>query len=1030
MPPLTTDWSALRARLRSPAGPTAWRSLEDLVETPEVHAMLAREYPTALLEWEAGRLDRRRFLSLMGASLALAGLSACAPQPLETIVPYVRQPESLVPGKPLQYASAMVLGGYALPILVETHLGRPTKIEGNPEHPASRGASDALAQASVLELYDPDRSQVVTHLGEIRTWQSCVKQLVEAGKAQRAIGGAGLRILTETVTSPTLARQIAALLTEMPRARWHQYEPESCDSSRLGVHHAFGAWLETRYDLPLADVILTLDADLLGSGPGWIRHARDFARRRQLRAGALTATGRGASGMNRLYAIESMPTVTGTFADHRIPAPAGVVARFAIAVANELGLPGVERPALPAELLRAAHVIARDLRAHPSASLVVAGETQPPALHALVTAMNESLGNLGTTVITTDPVPARPENQLASIAELARDLAVGAVDVLVILGANPVYTAPADLDFKAALARAKLSVHLGLYADETAERCHWHVPRAHALESWSDARAEDGTVTIVQPQIAPLYQGKSDHEVLAALAGTPDLKGLELVRATTRGFLPAGTDFETFWRRALHDGFVAGTARPPRVLTLLPETAAGAAREILAAQPPTGDVLEVNLRIDPALHDGRFANLGWLQELPRPWTRLTWDNAALVAPATAEALGVRNEDVVRIRTVDGREVEAPIWVLPGHAERSLTLHLGYGRKKSGRVGQGVGVDAYPLRTTRHPWTLPGAAIMKTGAVHRLATTQTHHRMEGRALARSGTLADFRADPRFLASPSHGAEGEPGEGHGIGSGHGGNVGGGHPPSLFPGFPPGENAWGLIVDLGSCHGCNACVVACQAENNIPIVGKDEVLNGREMHWIRIDRYFTGELDRPEIEQQPVLCMHCEQAPCEVVCPVAATTHSPEGLNEMTYNRCVGTRYCANNCPYKVRRFNFYPYADQKTPVLDLLRNPDVTVRSRGVMEKCTYCVQRINQARIQAAKEERPIRDGEVVTACQQACPTQAIVFGNLADPSSEVARLRRDPLNYGLLTELGTRPRTSYLARIRNPNPELAAKSPA
>jgi molybdopterin-containing oxidoreductase family iron-sulfur binding subunit len=715
-----------------------------------------------------------------------------------------------------------------------------------------------------------------------------------------------------------------------------------------------------------------------------------------------------------------------------------VVARFAIAVADELGLPGLDRPELPAELERAVPVIARDLRAHPSASLVVAGETQPPAVHALAAAMNVALGSVGITVITTDPVPARPESQLASIADLARDLAAGTVDVLLIVGGNPVYTAPADLDFKAALARAKLSLHLGLYADETAERCHWHVPQAHALESWSDARAEDGTVTIVQPEIAPLYQGKSAHELLAALAGNPDVNGLDLVRATARDFMPAGGDFESFWRRSLHDGFVAGTARAPRVRSLTPETAAAAAREILAAEPAVGDALEVNLRIDPAIHDGRFANLGWLQELPRPWTRLTWDNAAHVAPATAEALGVRNEDMVRIRTTDGREVEAPIWILPGHAERAVTLHLGYGRTQCGRVGDRVGVDIYPLRTTSHPWILPGATIMKTGEVHRLATTQIHHRMEDRALARSGTIADYVADPHLPAAGGHAAGGEATEGHAAGGhateGHAdesqgstGHSPAGPPPSLFPGFPPGENAWGLVIDLGSCHGCNACVVACQAENNIPIVGKDQVLNGREMHWIRIDRYFTGELDRPGIEQQPVLCMHCEQAPCEVVCPVAATTHSPEGLNEMTYNRCVGTRYCANNCPYKVRRFNFYPYADHQTPVLDLLRNPDVTVRSRGVMEKCTYCVQRINQVRITAAKEERPIRDGEVVTACQQACPTQAIVFGNLADPSSEVARWRSDPLNYGLLTELGTRPRTTYLARLRNPNPELAPK---
>jgi molybdopterin-containing oxidoreductase family iron-sulfur binding subunit len=660
-------------------------------------------------------------------------------------------------------------------------------------------------------------------------------------------------------------------------------------------------------------------------------------------------------------------------------------------------------------------------------------------VHALAAVINDALGNLGRTAIVTEPVVAHAQDQLASITELARDLAAGAVDVLLVLGGNPVLTAPADLDFAAGLAKAKLSIHHGLYADETAERCQWHVPAAHALESWGDARAFDGTITIVQPEIAPLYQGKSAHEILAALDGTPDVSGLELVRTTARSYLPPGVNFEAGWRQALHDGFVAGTALPASPMALAAGAAAAVPREVLtlaavgAKGTPTG--LELNLRLDPALHDGRFANLGWLAELPRPWTRLTWDNALLMSPATATELQVRNEEVVTVRAlapIAGKgefriapeaeaEVTAPVWVLPGHAEQSLTLHLGYGRSRSGRVGQGVGVNAYPLRTTRHPWTLQAIAIEKTGRTHRLATTQIHHRMEGRDLVRSGTLANYAADPHFLGA-GHG-------GHAAGQdGHAGEEGG-QPPSLYPGFPRGENAWGLTIDLGSCHGCNACVVACQAENNIPVVGKDQVLNGREMHWIRIDRYFTGPIENPGIEQQPVLCMHCEQAPCEVVCPVAATTHSPEGLNEMTYNRCVGTRYCANNCPYKVRRFNFYGYSDMHTPVLELGRNPDVTVRSRGVMEKCTYCVQRINQARITAAREERPIREGDVRTACQDACPTRAIVFGNLADPNSEASRWRADPLNYGVLTELGTRPRTTYLARLRNPNPELEPARP-
>ncbi len=996
------DLAAIRERLRQAQGPEYWRSLDELAGSAAFADLLQREFPRAAAVWDEG-VSRRRFLSLMGASLALAGVAACSPRQIEKIVPYVKQPEDLVPGKPLYFATAMTLGGYAAGVLVESHTGRPTKVEGNPDHPASRGATDLYAQASLLSLYDPDRAQGVTKRGELSTWKLFTEEMAAAMTALRALKGAGLCILTETVTSPTLSGQIESLLAEMPAARWVQYEPAARDACRAGARQAFGRAVDVRFDIARARAILALDSDFLASGPGALEYARAFAAARRFSAAEAEPR------MNRLYAVESMPTATGSIADHRFALPASAIETFALAVAAELGVAGVTRPALPPELEPAVTAIARDLALNRGASLVVAGDTLPHDVHVLVHGINAALENLGSTMLITDPVPARPGGQIAALEALTAELAAGKVDLLLILGGNPVYTAPADIDFAAAMTKARLSVHLSLYADETAENCHWHLPEAHYLEAWSDARAYDGTHSIVQPLIEPLYSGKSAHEVVAALAGLPDAKGMDLVRAAMRRLYPQATDFEAFWRRSLHDGVVPGSAFAPRGVAVDQNAVRDSALALAERQRQGGDSgrLELNIRLDPTVHDGRFANNAWLQELPKPWTRLTWDNAVHVSPRTAEALGVTNEDVVTL-SAGGRRVTGPVWILPGHADGAVTIHLGYGRRRSGRVGDGTGFDAYALRTSGAPWHLPGVTVEKTRGRHRLASTQDHHSMEGRPFVRSATLAEFRAHPEFAR--------EMGE---------------DPPTeltLYPGFEYKGNAWGMVIDLGACLGCNACVVACQAENNIPIVGKEHVLNGREMHWIRIDRYFGGDLDAPVIDQQPVLCMHCEQAPCEPVCPVTATAHSDEGLNDMAYNRCIGTRYCSNNCPYKVRRFNYLQYTDKKTPVLDLLRNPDVTVRNRGVMEKCTYCVQRINQARIAAERESRPIRDGEAVTACQQVCPTRAIVFGNLNDPESAVAKRRRDPRTYGILTELNTRPRTTYLAKLTNPNPELEAAS--
>ncbi|PYT33708.1 MAG: molybdopterin oxidoreductase [Acidobacteria bacterium] len=993
------DLESARERLSRSRGREFWRSLEELSGDPAFQDLLHREFPRHASEWEEG-LDRRRFLQLAAASLALAGLSACTRQPLEAIVPYVKLPEEIVPGRPRFFATAATLGGYATGLLVESHEGRPTKIEGNPDHPASLGATDVFAQALVLGLYDPDRSQLLLELGEIRTWNAFVQRLQAALRAQQSQGGAGIRILTGTVTSPTLGDQVRSLVTRFPKARWHQYEASGRDNVRLGARLAFGESIETRYDFSRADVVLSLDADVLIASPGSLRYARDFADRRRVRGGQAR--------MSRLYMIETSPTATGTLADHRLAIRSVRVPRLAVALVAELGVGGTsgspER--LADDEARFISSAAADLRGHAGRGIVVAGDQAPAAVHALVHAINDRLGNAGSTVLHSAPVEVEPVDQVASIRELVEDMRAGRVDLLAIIGGNPVFDAPADLGFTEALLKVPLRLRLGLEEDETSEYCHWHIPEAHTLETWTDARAYDGTVTLMQPLIEPLYAGKSAHELLSAFLDDPPRTGREILRDYWRTTAKAA-DFESFWRLSLHDGMVPGTALPPKAATPEPGAAAralAAIRQAGATERADDDgLLELNFRPDPTIHDGRFANNGWLQELPKPLSKMTWDNAAYIGPAAAGRLGIASGDVVEIE-VEGRKVIAPAWILPGHPDGAATVHFGYGRRKCGRVGAGIGFDAYALRTTGALWSHPGAAIRRTGGRQVLACTQEHFSMEGRDLVRVGTLAAYKDDPEFARKMG---EAPPKDS-----------------TLYPGFKYEGHAWGVAIDLSACTGCNACVVACVAENNIPVVGKDQVRRGREMHWLRIDRYYEGGPEAADAHHQPVMCMQCEQAPCEVVCPVGATSHSSEGLNDMVYNRCVGTRYCSNNCPYKVRRFNFLQYSDETTPVLKLGRNPDVTVRSRGVMEKCTYCVQRINGARITAEKEERPIKDGEIQTACQQACPTQAIVFGDINDKDSRVSRLKAEPLNYGLLEQLNTRPRTTYLAKLRNPNPDL------
>ncbi len=988
------DLETARDRVAQAKGPEYWRSLEELAGSAEFQEMLHREFPRGASEW-LDAVSRRGFLKLMGASLAMAGMTACTKQPLEPIVPYVRQPEEVVPGRPLLFATAFTLSGYASPVLVESHLYRPTKIEGNDRHPASLGGTDIFAQASILGMYDPDRSQTITYLGDVRTWGDLVSALRAPLSVQKGLHGAGIRILTPTISSPTLADQLRSLLKAYPEAKWHVYEPINRDNVLEGAKLAFGQPVETRYDFSKADVIVSLDADFLYAGfPGSTRYIRDFARRRNPESGH----------MCRLYVAESGMSSTGAKADHRFAIRTQEIEGIVRDLANSWLMPREPRGGgVAGDILGPAGQIVWDLAKNRGASVIIAGDHQPAVVHALVHALNHSLGNVGKTVFYTDPVDANPVNQTESLKDLVADMRGGKVDLLVILGGNPAYDAPADFGFADALMNTNipLRIHFGLYQNETAELCQWHVNEAHYLESWSDTRAYDGTVSIVQPLIAPLYGGRSAHELVSMLAGQPQTTGHEIVQ----GFWKAqhsGADFDSFWRKSLHDGWMERTTFAPKQVALK-----------IAETLPTPanfaeDSLEINFRRDPSVYDGQFANNGWLQELPKPMNKLTWDNPVLVGPAMAERLGLKTEDVVELE-LNGKKITAPVWVQAGHADRSVTVSLGYGRRRAGRVGTGAGFDMYALRFSATPWFASGVAIRKTGGAYKLASTQGYQTMDtpvgARPLVRSATLEEYRKEPHFAQEEQPPAE----------------------LTLYKPYPYATEpyAWGMAIDLNACVGCNNCIVACQSENNIPIVGKEQTVLGRHMHWLRVDAYFQGDRDNPKAHFQPVPCQQCENAPCEVVCPVGATVHSSEGLNDMVYNRCVGTRYCSDNCPYKVRRFNFLLFQDWDTPQYKMMRNPDVTVRSRGVMEKCTYCVQRITQHRIDAEREERKIQDGELQTACQQSCPANAIIFGNLNDPDSQVSKLKAQARNYSLLADLNTRPRTTYLAEVGNPNPEMA-----
>ncbi len=1007
--PMTLD--AVRRELKGMKGKKFWRSLDELANTPEFQAAVEREFPSAAQEW-IDPVSRRGFLKVMGASLALAGLAGCTKQPDEPIYPYVKAPEDLVLGKPMYFATAHPFPTGAVPLLVKSDEFRPIKIDGNPEHAYNRGGSDPFSQGTLLDLYDPDRSQHVMFQEERRSWAEFAEALQQKVAASK--DGTGIYFLSATIISPTLARQWSEVQKAWPKAKLVQYDPAIA-----------GTWLEdglsVQYDLSQADVIVSLDADFLSgaSYPGFHKLVRDYAERRK----------QPENGMNRLYAVESTPTTTGMKAEHRLGLRASEIPAFAAELAAAVGVPGVSAPsyAWTEEQKKFLAALAADLKANAGKCAVIPGLYQDSSVAALAIAINIVLGNVGKTVfVASNPAIPLSSDQLGDFKALVADLNVGKVDWLVILNANPIYDAPADLDFGKAFGKANVVAHLGSHYDETGHEAHWHIPAAHYLEYWSDARAYDGTVSIVQPMVDPLYGGKTAHDVFQSLLSEPMLSAYQAVRQTWQSTIKG--DFEVGWRKALHDGWIAVEINENRLVAPPPvKTSVDVAFHGAIPAPTPKDSLEIVFRPDPNVYDGRFANVGWLQELPKPVTNLSWDNAAIMSGATLTKNNLEEDDIIEITVGNGR-VKAPVIVAPGHPDNSITVYLGYGRQV-GRVAGGAGFSAYQIRNSWAPFYATGS-MRKIEGKWGTAITKSHFRDDRgeafgqpkgqnnnsleadeaigeRGIIRYATLEEFKKNPNF----AHEGEGrETPE---------------RDTSLFPNWSYNEaNAWAMSIDMNSCTGCNACIVSCYAENNIAVVGKQQVRIGRNMQWLRIDTYFEGDLSAPRAHFQPMACQHCENAPCEQVCPVGATVHTPEGLNTMVYNRCVGTRYCSNNCPYKVRRFNFLLFSDYDTESLKLMRNPDVSVRSRGVMEKCSYCVQRINAAKIEADKDNRKIRDGEIVTACQQACPANAITFGNINDKESKVSKLRAQQRSYQVIADINTRPRTTYVAEVLNPNLEL------
>ncbi len=981
-------------------GKEYWRSLDQLAETPEFQEFLHREFPENVSEM-ISPVSRRKFLTLMGASIAFAGLAGCR-RPVEKIVPYVIAPENIVPGIPMHYATTMPFGLDSYGLVVENHEGRPTKIEGNKKHPSSLGSSNAFIQSEMLNLYDPDRSQSVRLKGVEKDWTEFVTFWREIYPAFLESGGEGLAVVSGAFSSPSLYRMFEKFNKEFPKADWSVYEPVSDENIYSGIKIASGKTVRPVYHFDKAKVILSLDADFLLMENESIKANKGFAAGRRVESEK--------DNMNRLYVAESVFTVTGGMADHRLRLESSMIPAFIMAVAEELSRLGLPID-LPFVDIKDTHrkfdrkwinELAKDLLKNDRQSLIVAGRRQPAIVHSIIYALNHAMGNAGNTV-TYHELKDLLIPSLESFKRVADKVNAGDIDTLIILGGNPVFDAPSDFDFKSLLKKVKHSVHLSMHVDETSEMTEWHIPQAHFLESWGDARAADGSRSVIQPMIEPLFGGHTMIELLNVIISGEDRRGYDIVRETWQNIFSAA-EYEKKWRGLLHNGVAdadAGKDINPGLNSSSLHTTIKKFK--FNHSDASVDNLEVVFMASPAVYDGRYANNGWMQEMPDPVTKITWDNAALMSQKTADELGVKTQDLVRL-TYKDRDIIIPVSVLPGQADYSIALPVGYGRRSVGRIGNGTGFDVYQIRTSDALNFDQGAKITGTGETYLLANSQDHNSMEGRPLVREASLDHYRQHPDFAPKMVE-----------------------SPPlkSLWEDRVYDEGyQWGMTIDLNACSGCNACVIACQSENNIPIVGKEQVSKGREMHWIRLDRYFAGDIDNPEMVYQPVACQHCENAPCEQVCPVQATVHDDEGLNVMTYNRCIGTRYCSNNCPYKVRRFNFFNYTKDLSEIIKMAQNPDVTVRSRGVMEKCTFCIQRISGAKNNAKLEEREVLDGEIETACQQSCPADAIVFGNINDPESAVSKMKKQNRNYTMLGELNVKTRTTFLAKLRNPNPEL------
>jgi molybdopterin-containing oxidoreductase family iron-sulfur binding subunit len=1073
--PAKMTLAGVRAKLDGKSGKRYWKSLDELADTPAFQELMQEEFPrqASAGEW-VDSVSRRGFLKVMGASFALAGLAGCTKQPDEPIYPYVKQPEDLVLGKPMYFATAHPFPTGAIPVLVKSDAFRPIKVDGNPEHPMSKGKSDGFTQASLLDLYDPDRSPFPRFRGEQADFTKFQQDFAKAVAATNT--GEGIVFLSETITSPTLAAQWKQVQAKYPQAKLVQYEPVNNDTGRAASKAAFGDYYDTQYKLEDADVILSLDADFLGGigFPGFLPMSAAWAERHRFDKD---------KPMNRMYVVETNPTVTGFKAEHRLALKPSEIDAFANALAG--GSSTLTNPEAQKFLTAALD----DIKKSGGRFAVVVGPGSSLAAHTAALAVNAGQGAVGKTVVYTETVVPIPSEHVADLKALVADMNAGKVQWLVMLGVNPLYNAPADLGFEAAFNKVPYSVHLGSHVDETGFYSTWHINKTHYLESWTDARAYDGTISVVQPMIDPLYGGKSAHDVLQALLD-PQVSAYDAVLANAATYIgvkggaaksavvsiamasggaattgaakaasgapSGGGGFEAAWGKALHDGWVANTAFTPKTLGA-PKAASGGT----GTGNPVGGI-EISFKPDPSLYDGRYGNNGWLQELPKQVTNMSWDNAALMNMDLMGKLGIEENEAIEL-TLNGRKIITPVLMSPGHPNDAVTVHLGLGRRaECGRVGAGVGFNAYALRTADQPLSSGGLTVVRGKGTYDLCVTKVHnieHRgayaqrdLEHPLSDKDGTysLAGHEAMERSIIRYATYEEAmkNPGYAH-LGTKDstdtlvnkvGYNPQGEaipHEESFYPDnwrydhiMEVGtgkvlQNKWGMSIDLNSCVGCNACIMSCYAENNIAVVGREQVKIGRIMQWIRIDTYFEGDLHAPRAHFQPMLCQHCESAGCEQVCPVGATIHSPEGLNVMVYNRCVGTRYCSNNCPYKVRRFNFLLYSDYDTESLKFMRNPDVTVRSRGVMEKCSYCIQRIEAVKIEADKNNRAIEDGEILTACQQACPTDAIIFGNLNDPKARVTKRKAEERDYRVLEDLNYRPRTSYTAGVINPNAELA-----